>query len=89
MAIKNVKDAEFDTNAEEMVEVFVPKSPGEEPTKYVGVNGRAWQIPRGKRTKVPKAVALVLERAQAAQDEADRFSEEEQKKMLEVQGAPM
>lgn len=71
------------------VEVFLPKVAGEAPFQYVAVNGRAWQIPRGRKYRVPAYVARVLERAQQAQEDADRFSEEEQKKMQEIQGAPV
>lgn len=71
---------------EELVEVYIPKIPGEAPDKYVAVNGRAWNIPRGKMTKVPAKVARALNRAQAAAEEADKYSAEEQKKMKEIQG---
>ena len=54
--------------------------------KYVAVNGVAWQIPRGKKWKVPMKVARMLERAEAAADTADKFSDEEQKKMAIIQG---
>ena len=71
---------------EEMGEVYIPKIPGEAPDKYVAINGKAWNIPRGKMTKVPAKVARVLNRAQAAAEEADVYSSEEQKKMKEIQG---
>lgn len=71
---------------DDMVEVYIPKIPGEAPDKYVAVNGMAWNIPRGKMTKVPAKVARQLNRAQAAAEAADRFSAEEQKKMKEIQG---
>lgn len=72
----------------DVVEVYLPKVPGEAPDKYVAVNGVAWQIPRGKKTKVPAKVARALERAQDAEDAADMFSNEEQKKMAVIQGLP-
>lgn len=72
--------------AEKMVDVFIPKVSGESPEKYVAVNGKAWLIPMGKKTKVPDYVAAVLENSQRAQDEADEFSAEEQKKMKVIQG---
>ena len=74
---------------EEMVYVSLPKIPGEAPIKYVAVNGKAWNIPLGKRWKVPKYVADSIDRADNAQEEADEFSKEEQKKMTEIQGAPV
>lgn len=80
--------AEVKAPADNLVEVFIPKIPGEAPYQYVGVNGKAWQIPRGKRYKVPDYVALVLDRADKAQEEADKYSAEEQRKMKVIQGAP-
>lgn len=80
--------AEVKAPADNLVEVFIPKIPGEASYQYVGVNGKAWQIPRGKRYKVPDYVALVLDRANKAQEEADKYSAEEQRKMKVIQGAP-
>lgn len=84
-----VEKTEVVVPAEKMVEVFLPKVPGEAPYQYVGVNGKAWQIPRGQKTKVPEHVAQVLERSQKAQEVADKYSDEEQMKMKVVQGAPV
>ena len=81
--------AEMVAPVEKEVEVFLPKVPGEAPSQYVGVNGKAWQIPRGKKYKVPEYVARALERAQQAQEDADEYSDEEQKKMAVIQGAPV
>lgn len=90
MAAKSVSEHTQDVKAtEEIVEVFLPKVPGETPSVWVGVNGEGWQFPRGKKTKVPKRVADVLERSQQAQDDADEYSDEEQKKMTVIQGAPV
>ena len=74
--------------ADTLVEVFVPKVSGEAPFQYVAVNGKAWQIPRGKKVQVPAYVKDVLDRAQQAQEAADEYSDEEQKKMAAIQGAP-
>ena len=74
---------------EAMVDVFVPKVSGEAPFQYVAVNGKAWQIPRGKKVQIPAYVKDVLDRAQSAQEEADEYSDEEQKKMAVIQGAPV
>ena len=90
MAVKNAQAQEKRVEAmDEMVEVFLPKTPGETATQFVGLNGKAWLIPRGKKVRVPRDVALILERAQAVQEAADEYSEEEQKKMSEIQGAPV
>lgn len=75
------------TAKEEMVEVYLPKASGEASTVYVALNGKAWQIPRGKKMQIPKSVALVLERAQAAQEAADDYRKKERQKMYEIQGA--
>ena len=48
----------------EMVDVFVPLVSGEENTMFVGLNGKAWQIPRGKKVQVPRPVADIIERSQ-------------------------
>ena len=76
------------TKTEELVEVYLPKIPGEAPVKYVAINGVAYNIPRGKMNKVPAKVARMLNRAQTAADEADMFSAEEKKKMDVIQGKP-
>ena len=74
---------------EAMVDVFLPKVSGEAPFQYVAVNGKAWQIPRGKKVRVPAYVKDVLDRAQQAQEAADEYSDEEQKKMAAIQGVPI
>lgn len=89
MATKTTLEKENIKATEELVEIFLPKVSGEAPSKYVAVNGKAWNIPRGKRHKVPKYVADCIERAQTAQEEADEFSDNEQKKMTVIQGAPV
>ena len=48
----------------EMVDIFIPIVSGEDNTVFVGLNGKAWQIPRGKKVQVPKPVADIYERAQ-------------------------
>ena len=89
MAAKTEAKAEVKAPEIVEVEVFLPKVPGEAPSQYVAVNGKAWQIPRGKKYKVPERVAKALARAQTAQEAADEFSDEEQKKMAIIQGAPV
>lgn len=72
--------------ADKLVEIFVPKIPGEAPELYVSINDYSCLIPRGKKSKVPEYVAKMLEYTQKAQDEADEFSAKEQKKMKVIQG---
>jgi len=44
--------------------VFLPRISGEENTVFVGLNGRSWQIPRGKKVEVPACVARVLDESE-------------------------
>lgn len=59
---------------EEMIEVRLPKAPKTEQNfQFVGVNGRTFQVPRGKTVKVPKPVAEVLANSEAAREAAEEF----------------
>ena len=56
---------------EKRVEVFIPRgSDREDPNLFVGINGVNYLLPRGKKSRVPAAVAAEIERADLA---ADRF----------------
>ena len=56
---------------EKRVEVFIPRgSDREDPNLFVGINGVNYLLPRGKKSKVPAAVAAEIKRAELA---ADRF----------------
>lgn len=68
--------------------VFVPKVSGEDATVFVGLNGKGWQIPRGKQTEVPVEVAEILNAAERNRQMADEYAEAEKAKMKKVQGAP-
>ena len=74
--------------AAERTTVYIPKMPGEDATVYVGVNGKGYLIPRGKRTEVPVEVAEVLAMSEHAADRADEYTELEQRKKDIIQGAP-
>lgn len=53
------------------VEVFVPRGADrEDPNLFVGINGVNYLLPRGKKSKVPAAVAAEISRSELA---ADRF----------------
>ncbi len=53
------------------IEVFIPRgSDREDPNLFVGINGVNYLLPRGKKSKVPAAVAAEIKRAELA---ADRF----------------
>lgn len=58
----------------DMCTVFLPKgNPGEADFQYVGVNGRMFQVPRGRQVQVPRPVFDVLAYSDAAKDYTDRF----------------
>ena len=53
---------------EQYVTIVVPRAMGKAPqVVYVAVNGKVWNIPRGKPVTIPKYVAIVLEQQQRAQ----------------------
>lgn len=61
----------------EMVEVRLPKAPKTEQNfQFVGVNGKTFQVPRGKSVKVPKPVAQVLAYSEAARNAAEEYESE-------------
>lgn len=71
---------------DEMVTVRIPKSAGDDPTVFVGLNGQAWLIPRGKAVQVPRPVAQVLWRSDEFAEAAEAFEAKEAAKMNVVQG---
>ena len=73
---------------ENMVSVYVPKISGEDPTLFVGLNGKSWSIPRGKRVEVPADVARIIEEAERNARIADEFSDVKRKEMDVIHGAP-
>ena len=55
-----------------MVDLFVPRgSSVDEPNVIISVNGKNYVLPRGKSSRVPKAVAEEYERSQRAQHKVD------------------
>ena len=58
----------------ETAEVRLPKAPKTEQNfQFVGVNGRTFQVPKGKTVTVPAPVAEVLARSEAARLEAEDY----------------
>lgn len=56
----------------EYEEIWIPRAQAnEDPNLFVGVNGVNYILPKGKKSKVPKAVADEIRRSQDAQAEAD------------------
>ena len=51
------------------VEVFIPRgSDREDPNLFVGINGVNYLLPRGKKSRVPEAVAAEIKRSELAAD---------------------
>lgn len=67
-------------NLRELVEVSVPApGAGEDPNYFLSINGKAWLLPRGKTSKVPRYVAMAYKQAEAAKG----VQMESQSKLLE------
>jgi hypothetical protein len=73
--------------AEERVTVFVEKESGEPPMLFVGINGKNWQIPRGKSVEVPKSVANLIEARKRMKRFRDEYSTRKQEIASKIQGA--
>ena len=59
---------------EEYEIIFVPKAGrGEDEVFVVGINGKNYNIPRGKSVSVPAAVAAEFRRSQRAQQAYDKL----------------
>lgn len=59
---------------EEYETIFIPKAGrGEDEVYVVGINGKNYNIPRGKNVSVPAAVASEFRRAQRAQQAYDKL----------------
>lgn len=59
-------------SANELVEVFIPKGPaGDDPNRFIGVNGQNYLLPKGKTSKVPAFIADEYNRSIAAQEKFD------------------
>lgn len=62
---------------DDKVEIFVPKGyANDEPNYFIGVNGVNYLLPKGKTSKVPKAVAAEFHRSQKAQEALDKRVDE-------------
>lgn len=62
------------TQKSKMVEIKLPRpAKGEEPTLFVGVNGKGYRIKKGETVIVPEEVAEVLRNANHADDELYQF----------------
>lgn len=78
---KNAPVAENETKYDpwqHKVTVLLPKaSDGDQNFVLVGINGKNYQVPRGKRVQVPKPVYDVLSRSEHAQMISERYNAEQ------------
>lgn len=71
MATKE-KTETVETVQEEYEEILIPRAAAnEDPNLFVGINGVNYILPKGKKSKVPKAVADEIRRSWEAQMTAD------------------
>lgn len=77
---KDIEAKDIEAKAETKT-VFLPRaSETEQQFEFVCINGKAYQVPRGKPVEVPLAVAEVLEHAQMQETELfERVNEMQQK----------
>ena len=62
---------------EEKVELFIPRgSDRDEPNFLIGLNGKNYLLPKGKKSFVPPAVKAEYERSLRAQEELDNRKDE-------------
>lgn len=62
---------------DDKVDLFVPKGyANDEPNQLISVNGVNYLLPKGKTSKVPKAVAAEFQRSQKAQEALDKRIDE-------------
>ena len=74
---------------QEIVDVFLPYVSGEEPMAYAGLNGKAWNIPRGSTQKIPKPVANILYESERAKRKEREYIEKQQRIMRETKDNPI
>lgn len=74
---------------ERKVTLVIPRDPGGEQMMFIALNGKAYNIPRGKPVEVPKAVAEIYYRSIQAEEISYAYSDEQQREMNVVQGAPV
>lgn len=78
----------METVEEKKVSLIVPREPGGEEMLFVALNGKAYNIPRGKVVEIPEDVARVYYNSVAAEENAWKNSMAMQAEMNTVQGAP-
>lgn len=74
---KTEKENEYKADPWERVEVTLPRAGDrEDPNMIVGINGVNYILPRGKKSMVPRCVAMEIERSEKAKDRFNEKSEE-------------
>lgn len=68
--VETKKEVKTKDEAQATKSIFLPRaSETEQQFEFVCINGKAYQVPRGKPVEVPLAVAEVLEHAQMQETE--------------------
>ena len=80
MTTKETATAAVQANPEDvwnvMKTIYLPRGQGnEEQSRFVAVNGRTFQVPRGKAVEVPEPVYEVLENARRQLEAAQRIED--------------
>ena len=71
-------------NADERVELYVPKgAANDDPNLVIGINGKNYVLPRGKKSMVPDYVKAEYDRSMAASEKYDATVDEFLKKANE------
>lgn len=74
------------TKKEEYVDLFVHREPGDsDPNVFIGINDDTWLLPKGKTSKVPRAVKEEYERSLRAREARLANSDRLEKKANENQ----
>lgn len=69
---KTVKEEKFADPMQERVTKYVPKLPANEQQNiYVNINGKGYNIPRGKNVDMPLPVWKIIDRALKAEEKYD------------------
>lgn len=73
MATNNTNNTAPEAVKEDYVEVFIHKnSELDDPNEFVAINGVNYVLPKGKSTRVPKAVYDEVQRSRRAQEKLDK-----------------
>jgi hypothetical protein len=72
--------AKAEAKKDNTVKVFIPYEEGEKKEQFVGVNGKTYQIVKGKWVDVPPEVAEVIQNSDlqmiSARDNQEKFEEQ-------------